>query len=251
MHSPGKVTRRIPLVVVDVAFHVDIEHKTAGWCNGSTTVSDTACLGSNPGPAATFNKAHTPEDGFMANVLKEQVLVLNKKRRPYDVVTVEDALNLMFRGKAHGIDGDTLLPVPLKQWLLLDVRTDDKSLGITTGKRVRVPHVVQVIVYERMPKRHLKNDNEGIAARDGKVCQYTNVYRPDGNVDHVKPRAKGGSDDWENKAWCAPEINTEKRDLLPEKFRLKLLRKPRKPEPMEACEFIRKMQLRPEWEAFF
>lgn len=193
---------------------------------------------------------HTPER-YMSNVLRDQVLVLNKNRRPFDVVTVEDAWNLMFRDKARGIDTDTLLSVPLDEWMALSVRENDKSIGLANGKRARIPTVIQTVIYARMPKRKLKNDNQGIALRDAKICQYTGVFRPDGNVDHYVPKSRGGGDSWENKVWCSPEINAEKKNLMPEKYGKKLIRSPRKPEPMEACAFIRRTLRRPDWEPFF
>jgi 5-methylcytosine-specific restriction endonuclease McrA len=179
--------------------------------------------------------------------LQSKVLVVNKHRRAIDETTIYEALCDMCSGKACGIDMDTLAPVPWEEWLKLPIREGDQSIKSLHGL-VRVPTVVGKFSYDRMHKRKLKNDNRGIAMRDGRVCQYTGRFAPDGNVDHVIPRSRRGSDSWENKVWSCKDINSRKGNKTPEEAGLKLLRKPKAPAEIDACLLIPAKH--PDWKYF-
>ncbi len=93
-----------------------------------------------------------------------------------------------------------------------------------------------------------------IGERDGKVCQYTRQYAPDGTIDHVIPRSKGGRNTWENMVWSSAKINALKGDLTPEEFAkkhgYKLPALPKPPKRLPAFMMIRPRPDRPEWDMF-
>lgn len=62
-------------------------------------------------------------------------------------------------------------------------------------------------------------------------CQYTGkqIKESDADIDHVKPRSKGGINSWDNMVVCTKEINRMKADMTPKQAGLKLIRKPKKP----------------------
>lgn len=180
-------------------------------------------------------------------LLKSKVLVVNRGRRAIDETSLFEALCDMCSGKACGIDMDTLAPVSWEAWLELPIREGDQSIKSLHGL-VRVPTVVGKFSYDRMHKRKLKNDNRGIALRDGRVCQYTGKFAPDGNVDHVIPRSRRGSDAWENKVWSCKDINSRKGNKTPEEAGLRLLRKPKAPVEIDACLLIPAKH--PDWKYF-
>jgi 5-methylcytosine-specific restriction endonuclease McrA len=64
--------------------------------------------------------------------------------------------------------------------------------------------------------------------RDGGKCQYCgiNVSLKTGTMDHVVPRSRGGAHSWENVVLACSKCNQRKADKMPEKFHLKLTKKP-------------------------
>ena len=66
--------------------------------------------------------------------------------------------------------------------------------------QVRVPTVLVLARFDRVPKRRPKFCAKAIWERDGGVCQYTGKQlRPgEGNIDHVVPLSRGGGSSWEN-----------------------------------------------------
>ena len=75
-----------------------------------------------------------------------------------------------------------------------------------------------------------KITRRAVFARDGWACQYCGA-RSNLTVDHVIPRSKGGSSDWENiVASCAP-CNRRKGDRLPGQAGMHPRRRPARAEP--------------------
>lgn len=184
----------------------------------------------------------------MERLLARRVLVINKKWRAVDETTVAEALCDMCSGKATGIDMENHIPVKWEDWLKLTIRDgDDKILSLKGA--VRVPTVVGKFTYAEMPKRSLKLDNRGIALRDGKICQVTGEYAPNGNVDHPFPVGLGGErKSWENMVWMRSDFNSKKACRTLEQMGWKLIRKPFKPKDVDAELVIEAKH--PDWEFF-
>jgi len=89
-----------------------------------------------------------------------------------------------------------------------------------------------------MPKRRPKWSKKGVAKRDKMICQITGKYAPDGNVDHIVPRSKGGKDVWQNTAWTDRQINKKKADKSLTELGWKLLRQPVQPKEMPMVKLI-------------
>jgi 5-methylcytosine-specific restriction endonuclease McrA len=90
-----------------------------------------------------------------------------------------------------------------------------------------------------MPKRRPKLDNRGIRERDKAICQVTGQYAPDGNVDHMKPKSRGGAKkSWENMVWMKRELNSVKGNRTIEEMGWKLIRRPEKPKEKDICLLI-------------
>jgi 5-methylcytosine-specific restriction endonuclease McrA len=183
----------------------------------------------------------------MSALLSDKVLVINKKWQAVDETTVAEAMCDMCSGKATGIDTEFMLAVPWKDWLSLVIREGDRQLRSIHGP-VRIPTVVGKFSYEKMPKRKPKLGNRGIRDRDSAVCQVTGEYAPDGNVDHLTPRSRGGKDSWENMAWMKKGLNSMKGSHTLEEMGWKLQRKPVVPKEQEACLIIRPKH--PDWLTF-
>ena len=193
----------------------------------------------------------------MSNILNDSVLVLNRLWQAVEETDVQTALCDIYRGSATAIDPETLIPMSWEDWTQLPVRERDRSIMTTRGP-VRIPTVICRMSFDKMPKRRPKlskrNRRKAIGQRDQFICQYTGEYAPDGNVDHVDPKSRGGKSTWDNQVWSAKEINTMKRDMPLHEFERKtghkLKKKPVAPKEMPACSLIRPRQDRPEWDRF-
>lgn len=182
----------------------------------------------------------------MKTNLQASVLVLNRSWQAIDITTVEVALCDMYRGACTGIDTDTMKPVRWDEWAKLAV--DGKDSLMTMHGAVRVPTVVCKAQYATMPKKRPKLNRRGVGERDGFKCAYTGVHCPDGTLDHVLPRSRGGKDAWENLVWSAKEVNHRKANKTPAEAGLRLLHQPRKPKPQPVCATIR--PIHPDWALF-
>src|SRR5215472_5812217 len=162
-------------------------------------------------------------------MLDAAVLVLNRSFLPIHVTSVRRAFILLYQGLARAVDEryDTF---DFEGWRKLIVRSDDHSVG-TVGGRIRVPRVVQLAVFDRVPRRHVRFSRTNIYARDRNTCQYCGrrKTRAELNLDHVIPRSQGGRTTWENVVCSCVECNRRKGGRTPRQARMRLQRRPAKP----------------------
>ena len=174
----------------------------------------------------------------MSTLLGDKVLVINKKWQAVDETTVYEAICDMCSGKATGFDTEHMQPLRWADWLKLPIREGDRSIKSLHGP-VRVPTVVGKFSYEKMPKRRPKLDNRGIKERDRAICQVTGEYAPDGNVDHLDPKSRGGAKkSWTNQVWMKRELNTLKGARTLQEMGWKLIKPPQKPPERDVCLMI-------------
>jgi len=191
----------------------------------------------------------------MSDVLnKATVLVLNRNWQAIDVKTPADAFSMMATGAAtalHIMGNDEMQPMRWEEWLIQPVREGDNSIG-TVGGRVRVPTVLVLARYDRVPKRRPKFCSRAIWERDGGVCQYTGrKLRPsEGNIDHIVPVSRGGKTNWENCVLADRRVNSRKGNKLPEEAGLKLLRRPAVPREIPVTHLIKNHHRVRDWEMF-
>lgn len=185
------------------------------------------------------------------NALNEKVLVLNRNWQAIAVTTVQTALCDMCRGVATGMDigpENSLRPVKWEDWLSLDIRAEDKFIMASKDRRIRLPSVIVKASYDKVPKRRPKCDRRGVKERDKAICQVTGEHAPDGTLDHLHPRSRGGKNTWTNLAWMKKDINHAKGDKTLAEAGLKLIRPPVEPKEVPVSVTIKAH--RPEWAMF-
>ena len=141
------------------------------------------------------------------------MLVLNATFEPINVCTVRRAVVLLLKEKAEVIERS--------DWLL-------HSATQTMSR----PMVIRLVTYVHIPRdtHRRKITRRAVFARDNWTCQYCGA-RSNLTVDHVVPRSKGGSSNWENiVASCAP-CNRRKGNALPRQAGMRLLKQPKTPNP--------------------
>jgi 5-methylcytosine-specific restriction endonuclease McrA len=185
---------------------------------------------------------------------KTTVLVLNRNWQAIDVKSPANAFCMMANGNATALDiqaaGD-MRPVKWREWLALPVREEDFAVRTIRGL-VRVPTVLVLARYNRVPKRRPKLSPKGIWERDGGRCQYTGrkLAPHEGNIDHVVPRSRGGQTTWENCVLADRRINSQKGNRLPEEVGLELRKHPAPPRELPVTYFIRNAHNVPDWNQF-
>src|SRR5207247_7321724 len=101
--------------------------------------------------AATQMAASPP---LAANLLNSRVLVLNRSYLPVHVTSVKRAFALLYQGVAKAVD-EQYRTFDFDSWRDLAIEVEHERLGIVNGF-VRVPRVLVLTAYERVPKRHVR-----------------------------------------------------------------------------------------------
>lgn len=144
-----------------------------------------------------------------------------------------------------------MVPVKWEQWISLPIRPQDQIIH-TPKLSIRVPTVIVLANFTKVPKKRPRFSPQGIFHRDAGYCQYTGrkLAKSEANIDHVVPRSRGGSSSWENCVLADKGINFKKADRTPSEAGLKLLRKPSAPREVPVTLFIRNTAGVKDWELF-
>jgi len=184
---------------------------------------------------------------------KPTVLVLNRSWQAINTKTPAEAFCMMATDVVTALDisGDSMNPVKWKDWLNLPIRETD-SVVHTSKMAIRVPTVIVLATYAKVPKKRPKLSAKTIWDRDKGVCQYTGkkLSREEGNIDHVLPRSKGGATSWDNCVLADKKVNTKKADSLPQDVGLKLLRAPVIPKEVIVTSLIKNSHGVADWDHF-
>ena len=162
-------------------------------------------------------------------MLSSSVLVLNRSFFPIHVTTLKRAFCMLYSGIARAVDQE-YRTFDFESWAQLTAAMNDETIGII-GKVVRVPRVIVLTAFDRLPKRHIRFSRINILIRDRHTCQYCGMRLPRSqlNLDHVIPRSRGGKTTWDNVVTSCHKCNRKKGGMLAEDAELKLIRKPFRP----------------------
>jgi len=164
------------------------------------------------------------------SVLDNPVLVLNKNWYPIRVKNVKSAIQIVSRMRAVFIDPSDYSLYTWKEWLQFIPKEDELGI-LTPNTRVRVPEVVLLTAYGKIPDKAPRLTRKHIFIRDNYKCQYTgeDVNMKNADIDHIIPSSRGGKNNWGNLVVCSKTVNRKKGNKTPEEAGLELIRKPMKP----------------------
>ncbi len=170
----------------------------------------------------------------MKSGLNENVLVLNRLWQAVNICTARRALCLLFQGHAQVVqsEGGDFVTLDFDRWLDFSIRYPDGFEVVSTVSfHIRVPKVILLVFFDRLPRKEIKLTRHNIFERDRHQCQYCSrmLSRQDLNLDHVIPRDRGGLTTWDNIVCSCIECNTRKGNRTPREANMKLLRTPRRP----------------------
>src|SRR3954468_5903354 len=140
----------------------------------------------------------------------QPVLVLTASYEPINVCAARRAIILVLKGVAMA----------------------EETNGHTfhsTRSALRVPSVIRLLEYRRIPHQTRALSRKNILLRDRNTCQYCGTVMASGELtlDHVMPRSRGGLSTWENLVACCHPCNPRKGNQLLGETDMKLLREPR------------------------
>jgi 5-methylcytosine-specific restriction endonuclease McrA len=143
--------------------------------------------------------------------------VLNRNWQPVNVATVARALVLLFNESARVVDPADYQLYTWADWSRLAPRADEPCIR-TMRQQLRVPEVIALTVYDRLPTAAVTFSRRNIFKRDHYTCQYCGVQPgpEELTIDHVLPRAQGGTSTWENCVLASVDCNKRKDDRRPE-----------------------------------
>ncbi len=190
----------------------------------------------------------------MSVLHKNIVLVLNRNWQAINIKTPAEVFCQMATDVVTALDiqgSDWMVPTKWEDWKALPVRDDDFSIGTPHGE-IRVPTVVVLSRFSKVPMKRPKFNARNLWVRDGGRCQYTGrELKPgEGNIDHVVPRSRGGATSWDNCVLAARDVNSRKANRTPEEAGLKLRSQPREPREVPVTVLLKNVHEIPDWEPF-
>lgn len=188
-------------------------------------------------------------------MLDQPVLVLNRLWQAVNVCTARRAFMLLFQGHAQVVaaDGDRAFSTyDFESWRDLSATASDEESVRTISFKVRVPRIIVLLVFDRLPKKEVKFTRHNVFERDKNTCQYCRKTfdRKHLNIDHVIPRDKGGKTVWENVVCSCIPCNTRKGNRLVHEAGMKLMRKPEKPKWRPFVQFTFGVPAHESWHHF-
>jgi 5-methylcytosine-specific restriction endonuclease McrA len=167
----------------------------------------------------------------MSTVLEHPVLVLNRFWQPVHTCSVRRALHLLCLGHAQvvQVEGEEKFQThDLGSWIGYSAAAPDEEAVHSPRVTLRVPKIVVLGVYDRLPRLEVKFTRRNVFLRDKFTCQYCSKVLPEAqlNLDHVMPRDKGGRTTWENIVTSCVRCNTRKANKLPHEANMHPLRTP-------------------------
>jgi 5-methylcytosine-specific restriction endonuclease McrA len=166
----------------------------------------------------------------VAKILERPTLVLNRNWQPVNVATVARALVLLWNESARVVDPHDYRTYDWADWSRLRVSEGDSFIQ-AIRQRLRVPEVIVLADYDRMPNSAVSFSRRNLFKRDHWTCQYCGV-QPGGDeltIEHVIPRSQGGASSWENCVLACIACNKRKADRTPREAGMKLRRVPTRP----------------------
>ena len=172
----------------------------------------------------------------MGRVPSHRILVLNRLWQPVNIVGVKRGFSLLCQDYAqviHTSEG-TFEILDFGNWVTFSEEyppTNPSDSIQTVRLSLRIPKVLLLRIYDRLPIHEMKFNRQNLFERDGFRCQYcTRAFlSKDLNLDHVIPRDRGGKTSWENVVTSCIRCNSRKGNRLPHEAGMRLVRRPQRP----------------------
>ncbi|HVT44445.1 MAG TPA: HNH endonuclease [Thermoanaerobaculia bacterium] len=162
-------------------------------------------------------------------MLDGHVLVLNRHFHAIQITSIRRAFTLLYKGHVRAVDAD-YRTYDFENWQDIPVQASDAYIS-TPSRRILIPHVVQLLQFEKMPRQEVKFSRGNIYLRDQNRCQYCGkrFSSSELSLDHVIPISRGGRSSWENVVCACLPCNVKKGNKLLSECGIRLTRQPHRP----------------------
>ncbi|MEA1964431.1 MAG: HNH endonuclease [Candidatus Aerophobetes bacterium] len=166
--------------------------------------------------------------------LNRGVLVLNKLWQVVDICSAKRAFCLVYLQHAEVVlkEGGSFYTFGFEDWRDFSQNSaQDDDVVRTVTYNLKIPRIILLIIYDRMPPREVKFTRRNIYKRDKNICQYCGkkFKTEELNIDHVVPLSRGGKHSWSNVVCSCISCNLRKGSKTLRGAGMSLIRKPRKP----------------------
>ena len=179
---------------------------------------------------------------MVAKVLERPTLVLNRNWQPVNVATVARSLVMLWNDAARVVDPRDFQTYSWADWAKL-APMDGEPFIRAVRMRLRVPEVVTLTGYDRLPAAAVTFSRRNIFKRDHYTCQYCGAQpgAEELTIDHVLPRSQRGTSTWGNCVLACVACNKRKADRTPVQAGMTLKRPPVRPtwKPLYAAHSVR------------
>ena len=141
---------------------------------------------------------------MITKVLQRPTLVLNRNWQPVNVATVARALVLLWNESARVVDPADYQLYTWEDWSKLRPRDGERFIQAVRF-RLRVPEVVTLTGYDRLPAARVTFSRRNMFKRDHYTCQYCGAQpgSEELTLDHVVPRRRAASRAGRTACWRA------------------------------------------------
>jgi 5-methylcytosine-specific restriction endonuclease McrA len=172
------------------------------------------------------------------DVLERSTLVLNRHWQPVHATTVLRSLVMLWNDSARAVEPEEYRLYSWPEWAELESSPGEPCIRTARG-RLRVPEVISLTRYDRMPATSVAFSRRNVARRDHHTCQYCGA-QPGWDqitIDHILPRSRGGASSGTNCVAACVACNAEKADRTPEQAGMRLRKTPVRPlwKPLSAA----------------
>jgi 5-methylcytosine-specific restriction endonuclease McrA len=196
--------------------------------------------------------------------LNSGTLVLNRSWLAVQICSVKRALSLIYSGQAKVVDTDNQT-YDFEDWSevsQLMVEIGPEEFICSPSLKVKIPRVIVLVFYDKLPKRSVSFSRKNIFERDKYQCQYCKIKPPSKRTalkwiedkaltfDHVVPRSRGGRTTWDNIVTACFNCNAKKGNKTPQELGWKLKKLPAQPKWHPVLNIPLKMVLHKEWANF-
>ncbi len=197
-------------------------------------------------------------DGVSA--LSSSVLVLNRFFMAVQVTSARRAFVLLCKQVAevvHVFENEEFDSFDFDSWREISqyrelFRESEHDWVRTVSFEIRVPRVIRLVGYDKMPRQRVKFNRRNLFARDENRCQYCGRRFPttELSVDHVVPRSRGGPTTWSNVVCACTGCNKRKGGRTPREAHMKLIRVPQAPKRSPVIRMKLRSNKYRSWKAF-
>ena len=186
---------------------------------------------------------------------QRSVLVLNRLWQPVHICGVRRAISLLYKGAGQVVfrENGTFATYDFRRWMGMKWTEDDGATCVrTVSLAIRIPEIVLLYHYDRLPQKEVKLTRKNVYLRDRNTCQYCgrSFKESELNLDHVLPRRLGGATTWTNIVCSCVECNLRKGEKTVEASGMGLIKMPKKPRWSPFNHIAFKRNSWPSWDHF-